>query len=258
MSSSVVQACFMVHVNFEIYQGLLDQPSLRVNYRSFILPALTCPADDVSWGNRIVWLCAQVLQWAQADRRAPKEWCSLRDRVDEWERERPSSFNAFYYREADATGGGQLPELWFPGICHGEFECSAKRQPCLPCHTADAHQHLRICRITLAMNDPHTSSSQMLEVGDSRKPDITRWLKEMMAVARCNPHACNTPCIAAHAMHKFAVNLRDPRDQSSVMDFLEEVEAVSGWPTEVTRQCLRVEWAWSIHDNAEQSNKEFL
>jgi hypothetical protein len=248
----------MVHVNFEIYQGLLDQPSLRVNYGSFMLPTLAAPADDVAWGNRIVWLCARVLQWAQTDLRAPNDWYTLRDSVDEWERERPGGFNAFFYREADATEGGQFPELWFPGVCHGEFRYFVRHSLCLTRHTADAHQHLRICRIALALNDPHASSGQMLELGDLREPDITRWLKEMVAVARCNPHACTTPYIAAHAMHKFAVNLKDPQDQSSVMDFLEEVESVSGWPTEVTRQCLRVEWAWPILENAEQSNEYYL
>lgn len=83
------------------------------------------------------------------------------------------------------------------------------------------------------------------------------WLKEMMAVARCNPHASTTPYLAAHAMHKFAVVLEDPQDQRNVIDFLEEVEVMSFWPTEATRQWLRKEWGWPIRDSAEHSNDNY-
>ena len=119
MSSPVVQACFMVHVHFEIYQGLLNRPSLRVNYSNYILPALATPSDDVAWDNRIIWICARILQWAQSDSRILEEWQRLKESVDEWERERPSGFNPFFYREADATEGRHFPELWFPNLCHG-------------------------------------------------------------------------------------------------------------------------------------------
>jgi hypothetical protein len=120
MSSPVIQACYMVHVHFEINQSLLDRPSLRIDYRHFTLSALALPMDDAAWGNRIVWICARILQWAQADSHLLTEWQMLKDIVDEWEQERPSSFNAFFYQEANTTEGGHFPELWFPGICHGE------------------------------------------------------------------------------------------------------------------------------------------
>jgi hypothetical protein len=113
----------MVHVRFEIDQGLLDRPSLRIDYSHFTLPALVLPTDDAAWGNRIVWICARLLQWAQTDSHSLGEWQSLKEKVDEWEYERPSSFNAFFYREADAMEG-HFPELWFPGICHGELQFS--------------------------------------------------------------------------------------------------------------------------------------
>jgi hypothetical protein len=110
--------------------------------------------------------------------------------------------------------------------------------------------------MALLLSCPEPSGNSAFEIEDTRGAEVARWLKEMVAVARCNPHATTTPFIAAHAMHQFAVYLRDPQDQSSIMDFLEEVEIVSGWPTELTRQCLRVEWGWSTQDNAEQSNED--
>lgn len=129
MASPVVQACFMVHVNFEVYQGLLNKQSLRVDYRNFILPALASPRDDVAWGNRIVWICARILQWSQVDSRQLDEWQMLSDMVDDWERERPSSFDAFFYRESGAMEEGRPVELWFPRICHGMSACAQYTHP---------------------------------------------------------------------------------------------------------------------------------
>jgi len=110
-------------------------------------------------------------------------------------------------------------------------------------HIADAHQHLRICRLALSTTDPRKIGNHILNVGLGEL-EVTMWLGEMMAVARCNPHASTTPYLAAHAMHKFAVVLQDPQDQRNVMDFLKEVEVMSFWPTEATRQWLRKEWGW--------------
>lgn len=119
MSSPLVQACYVAHVRFEIFQNLLNAPVLRMDYRTDALPALDNPTDDVAWGNRIAWLAAQCLQWAGSDSRMLGEWEKLTETVDEWERERPSTFNAFYYRDANLAEGRHFPDLWFPSIAHG-------------------------------------------------------------------------------------------------------------------------------------------
>jgi hypothetical protein len=111
----------MVHVRFEIYQGLLNRPSLRVDYRGFIPPFLVSPVDDAAWANRIVWICGRILQRVQTTSCPISEWQTLKDTVDEWELQRPSGFDAFFYRGANASDGNYFPELWFPGICHGEI-----------------------------------------------------------------------------------------------------------------------------------------
>jgi hypothetical protein len=119
MSSPIVQACYMAHVRFEICQSLLDFPSLRVDYRTYILPTLANPTDDVAWGNQIAWLTGRCLQWAQSDSRTIEEWQQLNADIDEWERDRPGRFNAFHYREADLAEGRQFSNMWFPTLGHG-------------------------------------------------------------------------------------------------------------------------------------------
>ncbi|KAI4947311.1 hypothetical protein J4E91_006663 [Alternaria rosae] len=106
MSSPVVQAALALHVHTEVSQALLNQPSLRIDYENFILPALVSPVDEVSWSNRILWLSARILQWAQRGVRTMAEWQYLRSLVDEWERRRPASFDAFFYQEEEVQATG--------------------------------------------------------------------------------------------------------------------------------------------------------
>ncbi|KAF1849119.1 uncharacterized protein K460DRAFT_375833 [Cucurbitaria berberidis CBS 394.84] len=193
MSKPVVQACFMVHVHFEIFHGLLNRPSMRIDYRDFPFPFLASPSDDVAWGNRIVWLCARILQWTERGLRTTETWHQLTNLVDAWERERPMSFDAFFCREENLDFARDLPELWFASPCH-----------------ADAHQHLRICRMALATNSPEVEHDevQLADVTAPTRKAVLKGLIEMMAIARCNAHAMSAPLIAAHAIHKFAVQLR--------------------------------------------------
>lgn len=119
LSNPVVQACLMVHVHFEIYQGLLNPGNLQIDYQGFILPTLASPTDDFAWGNQIVWLCARILQWVERGLGTTGEWLQLTDLVDEWERQRPTSFDAFFFREEDAEAARYFPEAWFMNPCHG-------------------------------------------------------------------------------------------------------------------------------------------
>jgi hypothetical protein len=115
MSSPIVQAALVLHVHAEVNQALLNQSSLRIDYERFILPALVSPVDEVSWGNRILWLSARILQWAQRSMRTMTEWQYFHSLVDEWERRRPASFDAFFSHTAE-----DFPQLWFSSACHGE------------------------------------------------------------------------------------------------------------------------------------------
>jgi hypothetical protein len=108
------------------------------------------------------------------------------------------------------------------------------------------------------MSRPYSESDRGGAIEHAQETEVAKWLKEMVAISRCNPHAVQaTSSIAAHAMHKFAVCLRDPTDQSSIMEFLEEVDLM-GYSTEPTRRWLKVQWGWLMQDNVEYSNEDFL
>jgi len=261
MSSPLVQACYIGHVRFEIFQSLLntrEHTSTRIDYSVDLLPALAHPADDVAWGNRIAWLAARCLQWADSDARTLGEWQNLTEIVDEWERERPSSFNAFYYRDANMLAGRNFPDLWFSSMPHGKLMLLAS------CARADvllvnAFQHLRIARITLAVNHPSCGLGSRKGFAEAGEVEVTKPLREMVAAVRCNTHAMvPTAAIAAHTIHKFGGCLQNFVDQSDIIEFLEEVEIV-GWKTDVTKRWLKVQWNWPLQDDSPNlGNEDFL
>jgi hypothetical protein len=109
----------LVQVRFELSHALLNRQSLQIDYQNYILPTLVSPSDDVAWSNRVVWMAARILQWAQTESTSLTEWQKLKDAVDTWERERPSSFSTFFYRDADLSVGSYFPEVCFSNICHG-------------------------------------------------------------------------------------------------------------------------------------------
>lgn len=111
----------MIHVHFEIYHALLCRPSLRIDYQTWILPALECPTNDVSWGNRIVWICARILQWADLNQCTSLGWYKLKEMVDEWECEQPEGFKLQYglsnHTERTSLQNARLQQ------CYGEECC---------------------------------------------------------------------------------------------------------------------------------------
>ena len=60
--------------------------------------------DDISWANRMTWICANVLWWAFTEHdKLAKDWNSLLTTVSAWEEQRPSTFDPICRRDADTA-----------------------------------------------------------------------------------------------------------------------------------------------------------
>jgi hypothetical protein len=112
--------------------------------------------------------------------------------------------------------------------------------------SADANQHLRVCRIALASTCADAASTN-----SSVESEILKGLKEMVAIAHCNTHCISVPWKAAHAVHKFAVVLQDDLDRCKMIEFLEEVNAMD-MPTVTSVEYLREQWGWHWGHNLNQ------
>ncbi|KAF2114060.1 hypothetical protein BDV96DRAFT_495527 [Lophiotrema nucula] len=225
--SAVVRSCFLRHIRFEVYSSLLGQQSLRVNYRTFILPDLVEPSDNIAWNNRIVWLAARVLQWSTGDSQTLHEWQELTDLIDDWEKSRPSSFAPFFYRERNLNEGRYYPDLWFSTSYYIE-----------------ANQYLVLARIALAKHNP-----LLQEAGTQTMSDyISTKLREVVAMAQCNDHRTPALFLASHVLYAYGPMVEDHFDRVKIIEFLEEVDTV-GWATKPAMRWLASQWGWSIEES---------
>ena len=119
MSSPVVQACWMVHVHFEVYHSLLHRPNMRMDWAHTPIPTCDQSSNDVTWGHQIVALCGRILQWTEKEVRLPSEWHELEALVNDWESRRPASFEPLYQRGEGLEQWGSPTELWYSSLCHG-------------------------------------------------------------------------------------------------------------------------------------------
>lgn len=110
---------------------------------------------------------------------------------------------------------------------------------------ADANQHLRICRIALAVNDPrmNTQDARGMVIAESAHGEVLRGLREMIAIARCNTHCISAQWKATYTIHKFGTVLQDGHDRCKIIEFLEEVHA-TGMPTGTSIEYLKEQWSW--------------
>ena len=120
VESSVVKACFWVHIRSEIYHSFVEQQILRVNLDDCMFPELIAPATDIAWQNRIVWITALVLQWAFSGNQTADRWRELHALLERWEASRPKTFEPIYYRKEDQSPGRYYPVVWYAYPEHGK------------------------------------------------------------------------------------------------------------------------------------------
>ncbi|KAF2853758.1 hypothetical protein T440DRAFT_443509 [Plenodomus tracheiphilus IPT5] len=223
--SLLAQACLMMHVRLEIHHALLGRPSLRINYSDNVLEAPTSLSDDACWENRIIWLTARILQWTEKDNGSISEWYELVAMVDEWELNRPTSFKAITCDRRDSEYPKYYPELWLSSPYH-----------------AAANVNLQICRMALAVHNPNGVSGGILTSNpiSSMRYEVLKGLKEIVASTICDKHAIFTSSMAAHAIHRFAVILRNNIDRQKMIEFLEEVDNMGLWRTKASIQKIRI------------------
>ena len=156
IESSVVKACFWVHIRTEIYYSFVEQQVLRVNLDDCIFPELIAPATGIAWQNRIVWITALVLQWAFSGNQTADRWRELYALLEQWEASRPKTFDPIYYRKEDQNSGRYYPEIWYAYPEHSKSYEYFHRQPTylIISTTVDGNQHVLISQIVLAIHDP--------------------------------------------------------------------------------------------------------
>ncbi|OCL07820.1 hypothetical protein AOQ84DRAFT_377346 [Glonium stellatum] len=229
VESTVVKACFWVHIRTEIYHSFVDQQTLRVNLDDCMFPELITPITDVAWQNRMVWITALVLQWAFSGNQTVDRWRELHGLLEQWEASRPGTFNPIYYRKEDQSSGRYYPEIWYAYPQH-----------------IDGNQHVLISQIVLAIHDPTTPKmGPRAQIARAKIEKIVHSrIKSICGIAISNKFAPGK-FLACHAVASCASWFHNREDQEKMITFLEDIERAVGWPTRGSVESMKKQWGWS-------------
>lgn len=98
-----------------IYACLVEYQPMHLNLENYEHSSVFQRTDDAAYANRIIFLCARIIQLRSAPNSYSfneNDWNYLSDSVEQWYREKPISWQPLRHREANAAGGRPFPEPW--------------------------------------------------------------------------------------------------------------------------------------------------
>lgn len=116
-------AAFWVGVRQKVHIAFINQIRIQFDFNCFnnsIYKTLE-PADDSTWANRTVLLCAEILAYCYGDEQSLENYTRLRNFSENWYAYKPSSFNPIYSQAPNPGRKEVFPQIWFLGDCHGEL-----------------------------------------------------------------------------------------------------------------------------------------
>jgi Fungal specific transcription factor domain len=210
-----------------------------INQRCFTFPLSRCdpfrdlsPTGDGAWANRLITFCADALEYCYGSSEDPcslneRNWSKLKEREKKILSSLPSSFEPVYQREPGLDGN--LPEIWYLS----------------PCHVTGVN-HLELARILLAASDP-----TMPKLGRGYKTaiqDLSSSLKTSV-LKICGTAMCNQRLPSAFIEAFMAITIcgeyfDDRNEQAALLDVLEAMEEEHAFPSNQTREKLKMTWGW--------------
>lgn len=114
-SGGVAEAVSWQFLRQAIYASVVQHHPLQLNMQNYERSSVFHRKDDAACANRIVYLCARILQvYCDApghivDREA---WCHISDCVNEWNQTKPTTWHPIRYQPSSVAAGRPFPELW--------------------------------------------------------------------------------------------------------------------------------------------------
>lgn len=105
----------------DTYISLVNQTPLETQLQPFLQSDCFHRGDDFAYAQRMVYFLAQVAACAfiESLESRTSRLEEAAKHIDEWYRERPSTFDPIRHVPRDLTSGRVLPEIWMLLPCHG-------------------------------------------------------------------------------------------------------------------------------------------
>lgn len=107
----------------DTYISLVNQTPLETQLQPFLQSDCFHRGDDFAYAQRMVYFLAQIAACAfiESSETRTSRLEDAAKHIDEWYRERPSTFDPIRHVPRDLTSGRVLPEIWMLLPCHGNY-----------------------------------------------------------------------------------------------------------------------------------------
>lgn len=232
-SDGLRRAAFWVALRQEVLSSFLKR-------RAVDFPLALChdvrslsPAPDAVWANRLVTLCADVLEYCYGSRdaapvRSVARWQALAAYQEELQASLPPSFEALYRPDADPRDDEAIfPEVWHLDRCH-----------------VTGTNHGSLARLLLLVFDP--TRPQSGPGSASRRREMTRSVRDIVrrlcGVALSNRQSPSTFFEALMGIVTCGEDFDDARERTALLDVLGVMRREHAFPTESVAAQLRTAW----------------
>lgn len=113
-------AALCVMVRQENYLALMNMAPIGWDLDVFTIPRDPDPSDELSWTMLVVRLCADLVQFSNAERSKQdlERWQNLKTLNEQWTLNKPRSFEPVFAIKADRARGEPFPKSWFLQVWH--------------------------------------------------------------------------------------------------------------------------------------------
>lgn len=235
-SSQLRRAVFWLHLRQEIYNACLYQRTIITDLSNCNLESENESADDDMWFHKTLYIAALVTRWAFGEEASHGRWYELCKMVDEWETNRPKTFDPIYFRDRNPGHG-----RFFPEICYITDE-----------HVAAAH-FFYMAKLLLTTHDPNLPriGPRMKTATVAMQKTALSYVRTLVGIAVCNNF------IVARFTASLAIIIcdswfTDRREQEALLDFLHDTSRCSGWTRKNAQRGLVEAWGWKEEEIRER------
>ncbi|KAL4924226.1 uncharacterized protein BDV17DRAFT_221255 [Aspergillus undulatus] len=229
-SGGLAEAVSWQFLRQAIYACLVEYQPMHLDLENYEHSSVFRRRDDTAYANRIIYLCAKIIQLRSAPTYSFDEhdWQYLSDCVEQWYRNKPISWQPLKYQEANAAEDKPFPEIWLvspPAVVGLQYY-----------HTS---------RILLATSNGHqgiVSDYERARLRRIEEQTISYHLINVIGLPRSNETVTNAYFMGCHLLHRYGFCLRHPVEHRGSFEFLDFVDKKIGWPTAWIVRQLETEW----------------